>query len=522
MRWVGNTNELNAGYAADGYARTHGIAALITTFGVGELSALAAVGGSYAEHVGVVHIVGVPAKTSADAHAVLHHTLGNGDFDVFAHMSRDISADQAILSSINSAPAEIDRLLRTCWVRAQPVYLGFPTNLVEAQVPASLLDTPLDLSLAPNDPEVEDYVVNEILQLINNATSPAILVDACTSRHRVVEEVVSLAKLTQIPVYVTPMGKSSFDEQNPLFAGVYVGELSNPKVKERAEKTDLVISVGAILSDFNTGSFSYHIDRVKFIELHSNYVKIKLASFPGVQMKPVFAKLLPKLSQRPLRDGPLCPVVAPPFIDINGPILHEYLWPRLGGFLRPGDHVVTETGTSSFGINQTRFASDVHAVTQVLWGSIGYSVGACLGVALAAAENSPKDRVILFVGDGSLQLTVTEISTMIRHKLKPILFILNNDGYTIERLIHGPEAVYNDIQMWKYTSILDTFNAEKSRTYKISTAGELDALLKDEQFNSADVIQLVELVIPKLDAPSTLKKQAELTAQYNAGKKSSS
>lgn len=87
------------------------------------------------------------------------------------------------------------------------------------------------------------------------------------------------------------------------------------------------------------------------------------------------------------------------------------------------------SGTSSFGIFETRFPKDVTAISQVLWGSIGYSVGALQGAALACKENSPDRRVILFVGDGSLQLTVQEISTMIRHGLKPIIFVLNNGGY---------------------------------------------------------------------------------------------
>ena len=48
LNWVGNCNELNAGYAADGYARVKGISAVVTTFGVGELSLLNATAGGYA------------------------------------------------------------------------------------------------------------------------------------------------------------------------------------------------------------------------------------------------------------------------------------------------------------------------------------------------------------------------------------------------------------------------------------------------------------------------------------------
>ena len=87
IHWVGGANELNAGYAADGYGRLRGMAALVTTFGVGELSAANAVAGSYAEHVPVVHIVGAPSKDTQGARRVVHHTLGDGDFEHFLRMS---------------------------------------------------------------------------------------------------------------------------------------------------------------------------------------------------------------------------------------------------------------------------------------------------------------------------------------------------------------------------------------------------------------------------------------------------
>ncbi|KAK6500979.1 Pyruvate decarboxylase 1 [Arthrobotrys conoides] len=121
-------------------------------------------------------------------------------------------------------------------------------------------------------------------------------------------------------------------------------------------------------------------------------------------------------------------------------------------------------GTSSFGIMDIRFPKGVTAITQMLWGSIGFSVGARQGAALAVAESDrPSRRVILFVRDGSFQITGNEVSTMIRHGLKPIIIVINNDGYTIERPIHGPEKSYNDIQPWKYRKLLKAFGGKQRR-----------------------------------------------------------
>lgn len=519
MRWAGNANELNAAYAADGYARVKGMAALITTFGVGELSALNGIAGSYAEHVGVLHIVGVPSISSQAKQLLLHHTLGNGDFTVFHRMSANISETTAWLTDITTAPAEIDRCIRTTYVTQRPVYLGLPANLVDINVPASLLDTPIDLSLKPNDVEAESEVVEDVLALIRSAKNPVILADACCSRHDVKAETKKLIDITQFPSFVTPMGKGSIDEQNPRFGGVYVGTLSSPEVKEAVESADLILSVGALLSDFNTGSFSYSYKTKNIVEFHSDYIKIRNATFPGVQMKFALQKLLTKVGDAAKGYKPV-PVPAAPApnaaVAESTPLRQQWIWNQVGKFLQEGDIVITETGTSAFGINQSHFPNKTYGISQVLWGSIGFTTGATLGAAFAAEEIDPKKRVVLFIGDGSLQLTVQEISTMVRWGLKPYLFVLNNDGYTIERLIHGEKAQYNDIQPWKNLDLLPTFGAKDYETHRISTTGEWNKLTTDAAFNKNSKIRMIEVMLPVMDAPSTLVAQAQLTASINA------
>src|SRR6516225_11054854 len=72
IEWVGCCNELNAAYAADGYARIRGVGAVSPTYGVGELSAMAAIGGAFAEHVPVFHLVGMPNMPTQAARALVH------------------------------------------------------------------------------------------------------------------------------------------------------------------------------------------------------------------------------------------------------------------------------------------------------------------------------------------------------------------------------------------------------------------------------------------------------------------
>lgn len=548
-----------AAYAADGYARTkRTVASLVTTFGVGELSALNGVAGAFSEQLPVVHVVGTPSTTAQGSHALLHHTLGDGRFEAFERMSANISAATARLAELQpqESTREIDRVLTICVRQARPVYIALPTDRVHTLVDASALATPLDVASPPNDAEVEADVLKEIVSRVRAAKDPIILVDACAIRHHVVSETHDLVDKSGLPVFSSPMGKTAVDEDHQQYGGIYVGDISDPALKERVHNADCVLSVGALLSDFNTGNFSYRTPRAATIELHSTHTQIGYAQYPGIAMKSLLPKVADALAvdqkkrlEATLKTTPRMtnrlptPEEEGDVAKANPDIISQaWLWPRLGAFFRPKDQIVVETGTSSFGMLQARLPPQSHFVSQVLWGSIGWSVGAALGVAGAAREEK-LGRTCLFVGDGSLQLSAQEISTMIKRGLTPILFVLSNDGYCIERTIHGPDRSYNDIAPWNHSLLLDAFSAapntvrnvyegkatggqlppshakdptpSKRAYHAVRTKGELDALLKDEEFNRAERIQLVEIFMDRDDAPLALRRQAEATSQAN-------
>ena len=237
-------------YAADGYARVNKISALITTFGVGELSAINGIAGAFSEMIPVVHIVGCPSTISQRNGMLLHHTLGNGDFNVFANMSTEISCDVAKLNHPNEIADQIDHSIRQCLHNSRPVYIMLPTDMIKTKVEGSRLDTPLDLSEPANEAEKEDYVVEVVLKYLLAAKNPIILVDACAIRHRVLAEVQALIKKTRMPVFVTPMGKGAIDEGHPNYGGVYAGDGSAAKVREAVESSDLILTIGSLKVNF--------------------------------------------------------------------------------------------------------------------------------------------------------------------------------------------------------------------------------------------------------------------------------
>ncbi|KAJ7254390.1 thiamine diphosphate-binding protein [Mycena haematopus] len=496
--WLMHTricNELNAAYAADGYARVkeHSIGVVLTTFGVGELSAINGIAGAFSEMVPVLHIAGVPSTTQQKTKPVLHHTLGDGRYDAYIKAAENFTISQAILTEANTAAAEIDRVLTDCITRARPVYLTLPTNLT--QDPA--LTAP-----SSNDPDMEAFVLDEIVKLVEEAADEVvILVDACAIRHDVRTEVNDLINKTGYPVYSAPMGKTAVSENHERYGGIYVGSISHPDIKEKVESAKLILSS-------------------RTIEFHSDHTKVQFAAFPGIGM----TELLPLLTARlqpcsaAARKVPVPDFTAIVPNEADDVISQAWFWPTMGTFFKPHDVVVAETGTSSFGILDIPLPDKSVFVSQILWGSIGWTVGSTLGAAFAARDIG-LNRTILFVGDGSLQLTVQELSVMLRHGLKPIIFVLNNSGYTIERFLHGKHRKYNDISNWKWTALLGVLGDEEgtlSQSYTVRNKEELSALLNDASFARADKMQLVEVMMQKHDAPRALVQQAELSGKTNA------
>jgi pyruvate decarboxylase len=350
-----------------------------------------------------------------------------------------------------------------------------------------------------------------------------------------------LINKTNLPIFVTPMGKGSVDETNPRYGGVYIGALSTPAVKIAVETSDLVLHIGGHKTDLNTGSFSFAFSASKTVEFHSDKIKIRYASYPGIAMKPVLRKVIDGLDCASVQNKYPCSFrgpspTMPNDVSTTQEIEHAWFWPRLQTFLKPDDIVITDAGTAFFGLLDVHFPRNVMSINQLMWSAIGYSVGAALGACLGVRDMHLENerRVILIVGDGSLQISVQELSTMIWKGLKPVIFVLNNAGYTVERFIHGPEAEYNDINAgnfslptslsqslsgvnedWEYTSLLKTFGAKKSSSFRVTTKTECDKLLSSKAFATGEEIQLVDVVMPVMDAPRALKEQARLLENAN-------
>lgn len=507
LRWAGNTNELNAAYAADGYGRVKGLGCIISTFGVGELSAINGIAGSYAERVGLLHVVGMPPTSAQTKQLLLHHTLGNGDYTVFHRMATEVSCHSAVIIDTELCAEQVDECIRKAYVFQRPVYMGIPVNLVEMLVDSAKLNQPINLSVPPNEPSEEKEVVEQILSYFYKATNPVIVADACVTRHRVETETQELCQRTKFPLFVTPMGKGSVDEGLPQFGGVYTGSISSPSVREIVDFADFLIVIGCMLSDFETTSFHFNYKAKELVLLYPTSVKFKHATYPDINIKPLLHTLLFNLQEERLnyqwRPGPQMVV---PKLELapTHPLRQEWVWNQISQWFTEGDVIITETGTSAFGINQTHFPPHTLGISQALWGSIGYSLGACLGAAMAVEEKPRTHRVILFIGDGAFQLTVQELSTVIRWGLTPYIFIMNNQGYSIDRFLHS-NASYYDIQQWNYSVLPSVFGSRDYESRKIITVGDFQDMVKDPGFSVGDRIRILEIMLSPMDVPQVLR-----------------
>jgi len=508
LKWVGTCNELNASYAADGYARLNGLGALTVTNAVGALGAINGIAGSYAEHVPVVCIAGSIPLRSIERGLGMHHTMADGTWDRFLGAYAQVTVGHARLTPYN-AVTEIDRLILTAWREKLPVYLELPSDIayLEVEVP----EDALVLSQPASDPERLRSCAAAIAAQLSAARSPAILVDQDAGRYGAAAEIVGLASKMRMPVAVTGPAKAVIDETFPYYAGIYNGKASLPYTREAIEGSDCLLSVAYRPIDGTSGDFTASLP-VGTIQVRGHSVDIGEDNYQAVTLTEVLAAVsgaVAPVTSRPARQPAAAAAAAGTQADGSATLTQAAYWEALQGYLRPGDVLFTDNGTS-YAIFGFRLPPDCTVVASVIWGSIGYSVGALLGTLTAA----PHRRHLLFVGDGSFQETAQELSTMLRHGHKPVIFLINNGGYTIERGYMGKTATYNDIATWAYADLPKVFRPDTTaRSFVARTVGDLHNALAAPN----DSLILVESIMDRFDAPAAVIHSSNNGAELDYG-----
>ena len=510
FHWVGSTNELNAAYAADGYARIRrGIGALVTTFGVGELSAINGVAGSFSEDVPVVQITGMPSTSARAAGLHLHHTLIDGDYEHFYRAYREVTASATIVRTA-TATRDIDAALMTALRESKPVYLGIPADVAIAPVHAANLRTPL-LAASSDASELARFTA-ALAEAVSAHPQVTLLVGPQVHRRSLEPLVRQIADHDGVYVASQNMSKAVLDESHPASLGTYMGAFTRvAEARAAVDRAPLLVLAGTVMSDFLTGFFTQEFDEDAAVELGLTAARIADTTFYGVRLEDSLRALhsvLGESAREPVQPvgHPAVPDAAAP--AAGRPLSQEHFWGSVQNWLQPGTTVIADAGTSFYGALDLVLPDESDLLGQPVWSAIGYTIPATLGACVAA----PGRRSVLFVGDGAAQLTVQELATILHRGYTPVVFLLNNDGYTVERKIQSPAAVYQDITPWDWTLIPAAFGAaDKVVTATARTEDELAAALELARGTTEKAV-LIEVVLPALDSPRLLTVLTEAIA----------
>ncbi len=500
IEFVGTCNELNAGYAADAYARLNGIGCICVTWGVGGFSAMNAVAGAYAEQVPLVVLVGGPRTTQRRASMLLHH--GVGDFATMQQAYAHITVASVLLDDAAEAPGRIDRALARCLADKRPIMIEIPADMVDKPCAAPGHFAPPQRP--PSDPNALAEALDEVVGILKKAKRAAILGGVELHRYGLMTELRRLAEASRLPVATTLLGKAVFSEHHPQAIGVYEGSTSRQEVRAIVEGADALLCLGAWISDINFGVRTGRLEGRHMILANSGRLKISEHVYDNVWIGDVLTGLEGRMPAGGLAHAPFESVAKVLDTDFTAEPGRKLTINRvakcLNAFIGEDTTVIAETGDSIFAAADLVMHHDVGFIGQAFYLSIGYALPATLGAALA----NPQRRVVTMIGDGAFQMTAQELSTLCRRKSNAILLLMNNDGYTTERVIH--EGPYNDIQSWDYHRLPEVMGGGWG--IRVRTEDELDAALARARAANEGPA-LIEIMLDRYDTTDSLKKLGE-------------
>ncbi|RPI00587.1 MAG: alpha-keto acid decarboxylase family protein [Calditrichaeota bacterium] len=507
LKFVGTCNELNAGYAADAYARMRGVGAVCITYNVGGLSLLNAITGACSESVPVIVISGAPSTKAAKHSVISHHTTGN--LKLQQTIFEAVTAAAVSLTNAREAPEQIDRAISACLRHKKPVYIELPADITNepCSEPLSLLSLQ---EADQTDRDALEEAVNDATQLIENAANPLIMVGLEMARFKLHAQLLRLLEKSALPYATILSTKGILPEGHPQFMGTYAGGLLCSCARKRIENSDCVVNLGVRFSDVDLINTS--AEGFPGIQACDGFVRISRHIYEKIELRPFVESLTDALSPRMqslLFEDFLCShaerVKSCPWIEKvkeSSPAIVRtdklqlsMVYKHLGDLIDENTLLVADTGDAMFSAAALELKNTDSFICQALYLSIGYSVPATLGACLAMQDK----RVITLVGDGAFQMTGQEVSTVIRHGLNPIFILINNDGYTIERLIH--EGPYNDIQPWKYHLLPRVFG--ECWSCEVHSEEELATALKKAK--DLRIAGLIEVHVDRMDCSEALR-----------------
>lgn len=499
IQHVGTTREETAAFAADAYARCRGFGALAVTYGVGALNVVNAVAGAYAESSPVVVISGAPGVREQREDPLIHHRFGPFTFQ--REIFERITCATAVLDDPFIAFRQIDRALTAAERERLPVYLELPRDRVEVSGYPAPSDS---LPPAESDQEALEEAVAETLELLDHATAPVLLAGVELNRRGLQGALIRLIDLSRLPIAATLTGKSVIAERHPSYLGVYEGAMGNEETRARVESADALVLLGGTLNDMDLGFYTARLDPKRMVRASLGEVVIRHHRYAKVHLEDFVHALVARV--RPRAALPPGSSVEPASLDFptpEAPMSVSRLVARLNEALTPEMIVLSDSGDCLFAAVELRVHDYTEFLASAFYATMGFAVPGAVGAAVARPDRRP----LVLVGDGALQMTGNELSTLARLRSNALIVVFNNAGYSTERfLLDGP---FNDVHPWQYSRLGEIFGPMYG--HKVHTEGEFEDALQAE-LAARDAPTLIDVHLAPGDVSPALKSLAEVVS----------
>lgn len=507
-------NELEAGYAADGYARVRGLSCLAVQYGVGTLSAINAVAGAARERVPMLVLTGAPPRAARDAllpfGVVFHHST-DAPMEAERRIFAELTATAEVISSVDHAAETIDQVIDTAIARQAPVYLQIWADVQRAPLPAPQ-PRPKAPPAAPAS--AAEAAADAAMALLAGAKQPLIWAGLELQRYRLRDAFQDLVAASGVPFVTSLQAKGVTADDAPLRLGTYVGGASDPALSARVMAADCVLELGVVPIDYYRGLITTHYDRT--IAALDGGVRIGHAQvFSDVPLPAFIAALTARIRKAPgfPRAAESLPLPAPPAAPDSATLTYDNLFAALGGLLPPDAFICCDLGIGMFMAADLRLKSPESFIVQADWASLGFAAPCALGVALA------EDRPVLAIcGDGSFRMVVQTLATHAKpvahpnpsKPLRTTILLLDNAAYGLEQAFTGAGLkaydpgqsldAYNVLADWDYPAIARAMGLRHTDTVK--TVGSFRAAMQQTRDGGP---RLVRAVLSDRDMPQRIR-----------------
>lgn len=501
LKVVNTTDEAHAGFAADAYARVNGIGCVCVTYNVGALKIANAVACAYAERSPLVVISGSPGMKEREHDMLLHHMVRS--FNCQKEIFEKITCASVVLDNPTTAAYHIDRVFEALKHYKQPIYIELPRDIASKPVHYDVykLGTPIS---PKTDTQNLEEAVSEVTAWLRSAKSPVIMAGVELARYGLGDKLVKFAEKLNIPMVTELLSKSVINERHPLFAGLYSGGSSLEYTRKLVEESDCLLMFGVMLTDVTLNFIPARFPKRQVVSCSVDGLQVKNHTYTNVQFKD-FCEALFKIDFAKRAD-PNCPIRGEkkPFEPKNVKVTTARMFEKIDSILDKNMAVVADIGDCLWGAGDLTIHTCHHFLSPAFYCSMGFAIPGALGVMMA----KPDLRPIVILGDGAFQMSMTELSTIIDKKLNPIVFVLNNQGYSTERMFK--EGGYNELRNWKYHAINEVFGG--GRGMRVETEPQLEeavtlALDCKELF-------VVNVVVDKLDISQGMKRMIQARGRH--------